>query len=78
MQWGRQALSFVVLLVLARLYKDRTDQRPTRRHDAYKQKDYGLFRDFVIAVLKPMNPQALTGINDAIKEAVKLYGKISA
>ena len=59
---------YVFVKALAHIYEKGGQGRPTRRHDGHKGRDYGPFREFVLACLEPLDPEAVRGIDDVIRK----------
>ena len=71
----RKTPRHVFILQLARLYEDLTGQRPIWKYDSVEGKGCGSFFDFVYALLESINKEAVTGLDGAIRRALKSYGK---
>ena len=71
----------VFIRELVPIFKSITDQRAGRRvrqreashSEGFQSEEYGPFRDFVCAALKPLNPSALTGVDADIKTVIKEF-----
>jgi hypothetical protein len=62
---------------LADIYEKATGKKPARRSDPKKGGDYGPFRDFVLAALRPIAPHETSGADGDIRAVISARNKSS-
>ena len=76
--WPRNGARFLFVYGLAQIFQNITGERPTRRYresrdTVHKERLYGPFKTFVVAALEPIDHTAVQGIDDVIKDCLKVF-----
>ena len=72
-RWPPGGARFLFVFGLAQIFQTFTGRKPTRKYSAYEEREYGPFGKFVVAALKPIDHWAVQGIDDVIKDCLKVF-----